>query len=121
MRDPGTFADEVLKGSKFLFWLSLLFTGTLCFFSYRFFLERFLSPEFSILAAVAVTVLIEYGKQRIGLAAIRLPFLQGVRWIGEKPENTFMFIGAAVFAVTIFSISVYNSTNGAARYSRRLR
>lgn len=119
MRDPGTFADEVLKGSKFLFFLSLAFTGTLCFFSYSFFLERFLSPEATLVAAVAITVLIEYGKQRIGMNAIRMPFLQGWRYITSTAENTFMFLGSALFAIAVFSISVYNSTNGAARYAQQ--
>ncbi len=119
MRDPGTFADEILIGGRMLFILSLLFTGALCFFSYQFFLERFLSPEAATLAAIAVTILIEYGKKRIGMSALRMPFMHGWRYIFSTPENTGVFVGAAVFALVIFSVSVYNSTNGAARYAQQ--
>lgn len=117
MRDPGTFADEILIGSRFLFILSLLFTGALCFFSYQFFLERFLSFQAATAAAIAVTVLIEYGKKRVGMSALRMPFMQGFRHIFSTPENTGVFAGASAFAIVIFAVSVYNSTNGAARYA----
>ena len=119
MRDPGTFADEILSVSSWLLLLSLLFTGSLCFFSYKFFLERFLSPEASFFAAVAVTVLIEVGKKFIGMSALRMPFMQGWAYIGKTKENTGVFLGAAVFAIVVFAVSVYNSTNGAARYAQQ--
>ncbi len=119
MRDPSTFADEILLISNRLFLLSLLFTGSLCFFSYKFFLERFLSPEVSILAAVAITALIEFGKKIIGMDALRIPFMHGWGHIWKTKENTGVFAGAAIFAIVIFSISVYNSTNGAARYAQQ--
>jgi hypothetical protein len=117
LRDPGTFADEILRFAKALLWLTLLFTGALCFFSYTQFLERFLPGTAAITAAAAITVVIEIGKQSIGLNALRMPFMQGWRYIFATPWNTGVFIGTTVFAVVIFSISVYNSTNGAAKYA----
>lgn len=117
MRDPGTFADEILMSARFLFVLSLLFTGALCFFSYKFFLVRFLDPTVAIIAAAFITVVIEVGKGKIGMASLRMPFMQGWRWIFSTPENTGLFAGATLFAVVIFSISIYNSTTGAAKYA----
>ena len=119
MRDPGTFADEILSGSNILLTLSLLFTAALCFFSYKFYLERFLDPTVAIIAAVMITVLIEYGKKRIGMAALRMPFMQGWKFITSTQENTVMFIGVAFFSVVIFLISIFNSTNGSSKYAEQ--
>ena len=117
LRDPGTFADEILRFAKSLLWLTLLFTGALCLFSYMQFLERFLPIEAAVAAAVAITVVIEIGKQSIGLNALRMPFMQGWRYIFATPWNTGVWIGTTLFGIVIFAISVYNSTNGAAKYA----
>jgi hypothetical protein len=117
LRDPGTFADEILRYSKRFLWLTLIFTGVMCFFSYVLFLERFLPWEAAFLASIVITVLVEFGKNKLGIMAVRMPLMQGWRYIFATPWNTGVWIGTTLFGLLIFAISIYNSTNGAAKYA----
>ncbi len=117
LRDPGTFADEILRYSKNFLWLTLIFTGVMCFFSYVLLLERFLPWEAAFLASIVITVLVEFGKNKLGIMAVRMPLMQGWRYIWATPWDTGVWIGTTLFGILIFAISVYNSTNGAAKYA----
>ena len=116
-RDESTSADEILIWTRRILWFSLFFTGALCWVSYEHFLARFTEPIVAIVAATLVTLVIELGKAKLGIYAVRIPFLDGFGAIWRTVESTFMWLGVLVFTVVVFWMSVYNSTKGAERFS----
>lgn len=112
INDPGTYSDEVLKGSKILLFLLLCFSGMLGALSYYKNFSISFPAEFSIAMALTLTFVIEWGKNRAATWAVRIPFFQGWRSLGYSPANTFIFAGLVAVSLATFCMSIYNSTKG---------
>lgn len=120
INDPTTSTDEVLRGGKWLVRILLIFTGALGGLSYfRFFSQSF-SFELAAFLALALTFTIEYGKNKSLKWAVRIPLFQGWRYIWHLPENSIIWVGCLLIALSTFTMSIYNSTKGGHQLSLML-
>lgn len=113
INDPGTWADEILKGARILLPLLLLYSGFLGFFNYWKFFEQSFHEYVAAAMAIVLAVVIEWGKYRAAMWALRIVFFQGGSYIGRSPANTFVFVGLLLLGAATFTMSWINSTRGA--------
>ncbi len=120
INDPTTNSDEILKGSKVLLFILLCFTGLLGGLSYYKNFSGAFSSEVAVFMAVALTAVIEWGKNYASKWALRIPFFRGFGHLATRPENTFVWVGLVAIAACTFYMSVYNSTIGGEQLSKML-
>lgn len=112
INDPTTNADEILKASKVLTFILLLFTGLLGGLSYYKNFAGAFPAEAAIFMALSLTFVIEWGKSYATLWTLRIPFFRGFGHLIARPENTFVWVGLLLIGAATFYMSVYNSTVG---------
>jgi len=112
INDPTTNADEILKASKVLTFILLLFTGLLGGLSYYKNFSGAFPAEAAIFMALSLTFVIEWGKNYATLWTLRIPFFRGFGHLISRPENTFVWVGLLCIGAATFYMSVYNSTVG---------
>lgn len=120
INDPTTNCDEILKYGKVLLLVLLGFTGLLGALSYYKNFAPSFPKEAAIFMALALTLVIEFGKNACATWALRIPFFRGFPHIIQRPENTFVWLGLLAIAASTFYMSVYNSTIGGEQLSRML-
>ncbi len=120
INDPTTSTDEVMRGARWLVGILLIFTGALGGLSYFKFFSQSFPFELSIIMALLLTVVIEWGKNKAMKWTIRIPLFQGWRYIGQTPENTIFWAGSLLIALATFCMSIYNSTLGGRQLSLML-
>lgn len=120
INDPGTNADEVLRYSTWITFALLCYSGLLGGLSYLKNFETAFPFPVALFLALALTLVIEFGKNAATKWAIRAPFFQGFRHIFRAPENTLMWVGLIALSVGTFSMSIINSTAGGEQLARLL-
>lgn len=115
INDPGTVADEILKAAKIIAFILLIYSGFLGFLSYQTSFTTAFGPFAAVIMALALTAVVEWGKQKAMLWALRIPFFQGFGHIFSSPANTFLWIGLVAVGIGTYLFSAYNSTIGADR------
>lgn len=120
INDPTTSTDEVMRGARALVVILLIFTGALGGLSYFKFFSQSFPFELSVLMALLLTVVIEWGKNKAMKWTIRIPLFQGWRYISRTPENTIFWAGSLLIALATFCMSIYNSTLGGRQLSLML-
>lgn len=112
INDPTTNADEILKASKVLTFILLLFTGLLGGLSYYKNFSAAFPAGSAVFMALSLTFVIEWGKNYAFLWSLRIPFFRGFGHLWQRPENTFVWLGLLLIGGATFYMSVYNSTIG---------
>lgn len=120
INDPTTNSDEILKGSKVLLFILLCFTGLLGGLSYYKNFSGAFPFEVAVFMAVALTAVIEWGKNYASKWALRIPFFRGFGHLATRPENTFVWVGLVAIAACTFYMSYHNSTIGGEQLSKML-
>lgn len=111
-RDSTTSTDELLRVARIALTILLIFSGALAAMNYFLFFSHTLPFEFSIVASILLTAVIEWGKSKMGLRAFQKPFLEGFPTIFSTPAHTIMWAGTVLFALATFTMSIMNSTKG---------
>ena len=111
-----------MKGSKWLIYLLLCFTGLLGGTNYfkNFSQSSRFPVEIAFFLAVCLTIGIEWGKNYCARWTIRTPLFMGFGHIFRTPANTFMYVALVGFAIATFAMSIINSTRGAHHLSMML-
>lgn len=119
-RSPHTIADEIYR---IISWgvqpLLLVFCGALSFSSYQAFFAHNFSPLFATIGAVILSAVIELGKIKIGGYVFQVPFLSGVQVLRSSFPAFAVWAGALLLTLVTFTMSVINSTKGAAMLAQK--
>lgn len=119
-RSPQTIADEIYR---LISWgvqpLLLVFCMALSFSSYQAFFEHNFSPSFAIAGAVILSLVIELGKIKIGGYVFQTPFVSGVTVLRSSFPAFAVWAGALLITGVTFTMSVINSTKGAAMLAQK--
>lgn len=110
-RSPHTRADEFLLIAPFIQLILAAWCMWIGFASYQAFFGHSFGPTVAWVAALLLCIVIEFGKLKVGGYVFQKPFLEGT--VGGTWAQFFVWVGALVFSVATFWMSIINSTSGA--------